>query len=64
MDVTNSPNFYIGRSADVGDMLLHGQVISECHTQIFLPARKTEYQCLLCEWRLGEGLGERFCSRQ
>ena len=22
-------------------------------------ARKTEYQCLLCEWRLGEGLGER-----
>ena len=25
---TNSPNFYIGRSADVGDMLLHGQVVS------------------------------------
>ena len=64
-DVTNSPNFYIGRSADVGDMLLHGQVVSECLAQIFcLLARKTEYQCLLCEWRLGEGLGERFCSRQ
>ena len=30
----------------------------------FLPARKTEYQCLLCEWRLGEGLGERFRLRQ
>ena len=27
-DVTHSPNFYIGRSADVGDMLLHGQVVS------------------------------------
>ena len=34
-DVTNSPNFYIGRSADVDDMLLHGQVVSECHAQIF-----------------------------
>ena len=34
-DVTNCPNFYIGRSADVGDMLLHGQVVSECHAQIF-----------------------------
>ena len=34
-DVTNSPNFYIGRSSDVGDMLLHGQVVSECHAQIF-----------------------------
>ena len=34
-DVTNSPNFYIGRSADVGDMLLHGQVVSKCHAQIF-----------------------------
>ena len=33
-DLTNSPNFYIGRSADVGDMLLHGQVVSECHAQI------------------------------
>ena len=29
-DVTNSPNFYVGRSADVGDMLLHGQIVSEC----------------------------------
>ena len=35
-DVTNSPNFYVGGSADVGDMLLHGQ-----------EARKTEYQCFL-----------------
>ena len=26
-DVTSSPNFYIGRSADVGDMLLHGQAV-------------------------------------
>ena len=33
--VINSPNFYIGRSADVGDMLLHGQVVSECHAQMF-----------------------------
>ena len=33
-------------------------------THGFLPASKTEYQCLLCEWRLGEGLGERLCSRQ
>ena len=33
-DLTHSPNFYIGRSADVGDMLLHGQVVSECHAQI------------------------------
>jgi len=29
-----------------------------------LPAMNTEYQCLLCEWRLGESLRERFCSRQ
>ena len=63
-DVTNSPNFYVGRSAGVGDMLLRGQIVSECYAQIILPGRKTEYQCLLCEWRLGEGLGERFCSRQ
>ena len=35
MDVINSPNFYVGRSADVGDMLLHGQIVSECYTQIF-----------------------------
>ena len=35
MDVTNSPNFYVGRSADVGDMLLYGQVVSECHAQNF-----------------------------
>ena len=34
-DLTNSPNFYIGRTADVGDMLLHGQVVSECHAQIY-----------------------------
>ena len=34
-DVTNSPNFYVGRSADVGDMLLHGQIVSECYAQIF-----------------------------
>ena len=30
-DVTSSPNFYVGRSADVGGMLLHGQIVSECH---------------------------------
>ena len=63
-DVTNSPNFYVGRSAYVGDMLHHGQIVRECYAQTFLPARKTEYQCFLSEWRLGEGLGERFCSRQ
>ena len=34
-DVTNSPNFYLGRSADVGDMLLHGQIVSECYAQFF-----------------------------
>ena len=34
-DATNSPNFYVGRSADVGDMLLHGQIVIECHAQIF-----------------------------
>ena len=28
---TNSPNFYVGRSSDVGDMLLHGQIVSECY---------------------------------
>ena len=39
-DVTNSPNFYVSRSADVGDMLLHGQIVSECYAQIFLSARK------------------------
>ena len=27
-DVTNSPNFCVGRSEDVGDMLLHGQIVS------------------------------------
>ena len=35
MDVTNSPNFYVGKSADVGDMLLHGQIVIECHALIF-----------------------------
>ena len=35
MDVTNSLNFYVGRSADVGDMLLHELIVSECYTQIF-----------------------------
>ena len=35
MDVTNSPNFYVGRSADFGEMLLHGPTVSECHTHIF-----------------------------
>ena len=34
-DVTNSPNFYVGRSAHVGDMLFHGQIVSECHAQTF-----------------------------
>ena len=33
-DVTSSPNFYVGRSADVGGMLLHGQIVSECYAQI------------------------------
>ena len=61
-DVTNPPNFYVGRSADVGDMLLHGQIVSECHTQCF--ACKENRISVLCEWRLGEGLGERFCLRQ
>ena len=41
-DVTNSPNFYVGRSVDVGDMLLRGQIVSECYAQIFLPSRKTD----------------------
>ena len=35
MDVTNSPNFYVGRPADVGDMLLHEQIVSECDAQVF-----------------------------
>ena len=35
MDVTNSLNFYVGRSADVGDMLFHGQFVSECYAQMF-----------------------------
>ena len=34
-DVTNSPNFHVGRSANVGDMLLHGQIVSECYAQTF-----------------------------
>ena len=34
-DVTNSSNVYVGRSEDVGDMLLHGQIVSECYAQIF-----------------------------
>ena len=28
-DISNSPNFYVGRSADIGDMLLHGQIVRE-----------------------------------
>ena len=31
--MTNSPNVYVGRSADVGDMLFHGQIGCECHAQ-------------------------------
>jgi len=27
MGVTNSLNFYVGTSTDVGDMLLHGQTV-------------------------------------
>ena len=34
-DATNSPNFFAGKSADVGDMLLHGQIVSECYAHIF-----------------------------
>ena len=34
-DVTNSPKFYVGKSADVGDMLLYVQIVSECYAQIF-----------------------------
>ena len=37
-DVTNSLNFYEGRSADVGDMLLillHGQTVRECNAAVF-----------------------------
>ena len=55
---TNSQNFYVGRSADVGNMLLHEQIVSVLRPDFFLSARKTKYQYLLCEWRLGEGLGE------
>ena len=33
--MTNSPNVYVGRSADVGDMLFHGQFVSECYARIF-----------------------------
>ena len=42
-DVTNSPNFYVGRSADVGDMLLillHGQTVRECNADMFCPQGK------------------------
>ena len=63
-DVTNSPNFYVGRSAYVGDMLHYGQIVRECYAQTFLPANKTEHQCFLSEWGFDEGLGETFCSRQ
>ena len=41
-DVTNSPNFYVDRSADVGDMLLYGQIVSECYAQIFCLQRKQD----------------------
>ena len=33
-DVTDSPNLYVGSSADLGDMLLIGQIVRECYTQI------------------------------
>ena len=46
-DVNNSPNFYVGRSADVGDMLLYGQVVSECHAQNFDDGSVTKDQS---EW--------------
>ena len=31
-DVTNSPNFYIGRSADVGDLLDFRDLLDVCQT--------------------------------
>ena len=34
MDITNSLNFYVGRPADVADMLLHRQIVSERYAQI------------------------------
>ena len=34
MDVTNFLNFCVDRSAGVNDMLLHGEIVSECYTQI------------------------------
>ena len=34
-DVTNSPNFCVGRSVDVDDMLLHGQIVSEFTPRFF-----------------------------
>ena len=63
-DVTNSPNFYVGRSADVGDMLFHGQIVSECHAQIFCLQGKQNISVSYVNGGVGEGLGERFCSRQ
>ena len=61
-DATNSPILFAGSSADVGDMLLHGQIVRECYAHICLQG-KQKYPCFLCEWRLDEDLGERFCSR-
>ena len=62
-DVTNSLNFYVGRSAaDVGDMLLHGQIVRECYAQIFcLHGKQNMSVSYLNGGRLGEGLGDRFC---
>ena len=65
--IVKSSNFYVGRSADVGDIYIcfsMDRLLENFKTPDFLPAKKTEYQCFLCEWRLGEDLGERLWSSQ
>ena len=33
-NVTTYPNFYASISADVGDMLFHGETVRKCHAKI------------------------------
>ena len=40
------------------------RLLEDFKTPDFGPAKKTEYQCFLCEWRLDEDLGETLWSRQ
>ena len=51
-DVTNSPDLHLGRSADVVTRFSMDRLLESVTPRFFLPAKNTEYQCLLCEWRL------------